>query len=841
MKKLLLVALLLVVCSFIGCGGSGGSTPPPSTPTLVGIQVTPANPSVAPGAIQQFTATGSFSDGTTKSLTSTANWLSSAPAVATINTAGVATGVTGGTTTISASSGGITGSTTLTVANPLVSIAVTPSAIALAPGATQQYTAIGTFADKTTQDLTATATWQSSSSTIASISSPGGLATAVAPGNVTISATSNGITGSASLTVNNPLVSIAVTPANPSVAPLTKQSFTATGTYLDSAALPPQDITTAVTWASSNPAAATISNSPGSQGIATVLNSPGQTTNISATMGSISGSTQLTVKNVTIQSILVTPVNPTISLALQQQFTATATLSDGSQQDITNSVNWTSGDTSKVTIAQNSGLATAVGVTSTPVTITATFTPNGVSGSTNVTVNAASLLSIAISPANVTTLAQRTSQQFSATGTFTNGSTRDITNQVKWASSDTTLASVGANTGLVIAQPVTNQHNSVNITATLSPAAPQTQTLDITNATPTSVTVTPVSATIQPGAIQIFHATGVFTFGPAQDISRDCSWTSSDTTKALVTGPGRVQGVASTGSTPVVITATFSGAYSGIANLSVSSASLVSIALVPNQINLTPGATSSSIQAIGTYSDSSTANLSGVVNWTSSDTTVVKVAGGVAVGQGPGNATVKATDPATGVFGTSQVVVTASPLTAINITPLNPTTYVGVAIQLAAIGTAGSQQINLTSSATWASSNPAVATVSNANSRQGIVTGVGTGSATITAVFAGITGTTVPPLNVSSATITKLVITPVNPTLAVGSNLQFKATGTFSDGKTVDLTSQVTWNSSAPNVAPINTTGLASGAVAGTTTISASFTQAGQTTAVSDQTTLTVQ
>ena len=65
MKKLVLVVLLMGVTLFVGCGGGssnsggGGNT----TPTLVSISVTPANPSIGVKATQQFTATGSYSDG----------------------------------------------------------------------------------------------------------------------------------------------------------------------------------------------------------------------------------------------------------------------------------------------------------------------------------------------------------------------------------------------------------------------------------------------------------------------------------------------------------------------------------------------------------------------------------------------------------------------------------------------------------------------------------------------------------------------------------------------------------------------------------------------------------
>jgi hypothetical protein len=82
---------------------------------LVSIAVTPANPSIAQGHTQQFTATGTYSDGSTQDLTATVTWASATTSVATISSAGLATGVGGGTSTISATQSGVSGSTVLTV------------------------------------------------------------------------------------------------------------------------------------------------------------------------------------------------------------------------------------------------------------------------------------------------------------------------------------------------------------------------------------------------------------------------------------------------------------------------------------------------------------------------------------------------------------------------------------------------------------------------------------------------------------------------------------------------------------------------------------------------------
>ena len=83
--------------------------------TLVSIAVTPANPSIAAGGAQQFTATGTYSDNSTQNLTSSVTWSSTNASVATIDGAGLATAIAAGSTPIQATSGTITGSTTLAV------------------------------------------------------------------------------------------------------------------------------------------------------------------------------------------------------------------------------------------------------------------------------------------------------------------------------------------------------------------------------------------------------------------------------------------------------------------------------------------------------------------------------------------------------------------------------------------------------------------------------------------------------------------------------------------------------------------------------------------------------
>jgi uncharacterized protein YjdB len=172
---------------------------------LIAISVGPSNSTIQPGGTQQYTATGTFgpTGATTEDVTQQVTWSSSNPAIATINSAGLATGIADGTVTISASSQNLTASTSLSVGNQtatLTSIAVTPANTTLAAGATQQFTATATFSNGTTSDITSSATWASSSTTVATISTTG-LATALAAGRATITATSGTISGNTTLTV----------------------------------------------------------------------------------------------------------------------------------------------------------------------------------------------------------------------------------------------------------------------------------------------------------------------------------------------------------------------------------------------------------------------------------------------------------------------------------------------------------------------------------------------------------------------------------------------------------------------------------------------------------------
>ncbi len=84
----------------------------------------------------------------------------------------------------------------------------------------------------------------------------------------------------------------------------------------------------------------------------------------------------------------------------------------------------------------------------------------------------------------------------------------------------------------------------------------------------------------------------------------------------------------------------------------------------------------------------------------------------------------------------------------------------------------------------------------------------------------------VPLAGCSNSIVDSITVSPTTQALSVGQTVQFKATGVFThrttSSTTQDLTNQVTWTSSVPAIATVNSSGLATAISAGTTTITAS-------------------
>ncbi len=620
----------------------------------------------------------------------------------------------GGSSSSNSNSSGVTPPP---VTPTLSSLQISPAKISLGPGASQQFKATGTYSDGSSRDLSSSVQWSSSDGTVASVSTSG-VATAVGAGVATLTAASGKMQASATLEVTSAasnLVSIAVTPAASSLPVNTSQQYTATGTYSDGST---SDLTTLVAWSSSAVSIAKIDPFGMASGV-----SAGSAT-ISAKLGSITGSTGLNVTAPTISSIVVTPDDLTLGIGIAQQYTATAVYSDGSTQDLTSGVNWSSSATSVATI-NGSGLLTTAGAGSSTITASVGL----LTDTTTLTVVPAHLISIAVSPSPVS-LARGTAQQFAATGSFDDGSTQLLTS-VTWSSGNQSVVTVDAN-GMATAVGT----GSASVTAS-SGAVSGNASVTVTGATLVSLAVTPANSTMPSGTTKQMTATGTFSDSSKQDVTATALWSSSTPAAATINSHGLVTSVANGTTT---LTASI-GSVSGSTLLTVSAVKLVSIAILPANPRIQRH-TTIQFTAVGTFSDSSTgSNLAGLV-WTASPPRIASMRGsGLVFGKKSGSATITASS--SGVKGTTSLTVGSGTLNSIAVTPVNPNVALGTGQQFTATGaySDGTHQ-DITSKAHWSSSHASVATIANAPSVAGLASTVGVGNTVIGANSGGTSGST---------------------------------------------------------------------------------------------------
>lgn len=189
---LAIVAGILMITA-AACGSDGHSQGPtaPTAGTVTAVVVTSASTS---GAAFQLSAMAQMSDGTARDVTRAASWESSNPVLATISSTGMVSVVGSGELDARATYHSATGSLHLLVATLPVST-VTVSGAPSSSSSPFQLTATARLVDGSLQDVTRSATWESSN-TLASIS-PSGYVTILGNGDVDLRATYQGVTGSA--------------------------------------------------------------------------------------------------------------------------------------------------------------------------------------------------------------------------------------------------------------------------------------------------------------------------------------------------------------------------------------------------------------------------------------------------------------------------------------------------------------------------------------------------------------------------------------------------------------------------------------------------------------------
>ncbi len=688
-------------------------------PNLQSITISPSAPSVAKGLTQQFIATGHLASGQTIDITGAVTWTSSKPTIASIDANGLATTVTVGSTVITASLQGISSAANTLTVTPaaLLTISLTPVSPSLAKGLTQQFAALGTYTDGTTASLTNQVTWASDTPGVATITSRGFVQT-LAVGTSNITATLGGVSSAPDPVTVLPaaLVSIAITPLTPTVAKGLTLQFIATGTYTDNTTA---DVSSQVTWISSIRNVASINPN----GLATAKQIG--TTKVSAFLGSINTTAvSFVVTAPSLVSLVLTANTLNLAKGLSEKFTATGTYTDGTVTDLSSQVAW--GSTSPaIASIDSTGLTKSLSVGTTNISATL----NGLTTSpSTLTITPPALASISVSP-NSPSLALGLSQQFTATGVYTDGSTSDLTNQVTWMSDAPVFATISA-TGLAPSLST----GATNITATLNGLSSGFDTMLVTDPALVSIAVGPANPTVAAGLKQQFTAMGIYSDGTQQDVTNQVTWSTGNGLVAHISTTGLASSSTIGGST---ITATV-GSVSKSTNLTVLSPALASIVINPGDTSIGKGL-AFQYHADGVYTDGSHKDLTSSVAWSSSNSALAPITpGGLTGGAALGQLTISASFG--GVTGNAALTVTPATVTSITIQPNVLSLPFGSKLQYHAVaiftdGTTG----NVDSQVTWSTSNSSLISISP----NGLATsGSASGAAFIGAVLGDLKQTT---------------------------------------------------------------------------------------------------
>ena len=672
---------------------------------------------------------------------------------------------------------------------PVSQLIIIPHTVTLQLNQDQDFVAVGLSAAGDTTP--STVSWDVTGGTITDMGASGGRHYGQyhggTCGSFKVAATSHPdrTTDTATVTVAGcvaPVAAVTVSPAAPTVqvgqtAQLTATPRDATGNPLTGRV---------ITWQSSNGAVASVNGS----GLVTAVATGAAT--ITATSEGQSGTAVVTVSNVPVASVTVTPASASVQQGATVQLTATPRDANGTALS-GRVVTWGSNNTAVATVS-GSGLVSGAGAGS----ATITATSEGQSGTAAITVTAPTgQLAIGDSvQATVSTWVRNIAQPPADPATGTPPSV--IGTQ-----------SAGAR-GVVDSGPVLNTtpggdgaiRYHVLFAAAPSGWVVQDYLAKIVPTVPVAaVTVTPASVSVLQGQTVQLTATPRDANGNPLT-GRVITWQSSDNTIATVNGSGLVSGVAAGG--PVTMTATSEG-QSGTATVTVTVAPVAAVTVSPSAANI---AITGTVQLTATPRDANGNPLTGrAISWSSSNNNIATVNGsGLVTGVTAGSVTITATSE--GQSGTASITVAGAPVASVTVTPPSASVPAGQTVQLTATLKDANGNVLTGRTVTWASNNTTVATV-NSN---GLVTTKVAGSATITATSEGQSGTaaiTVTPVPVASVTVT-----PATAGVAVGSTVQLTATPKDANGN--PLTGRVvTWQSSNNAIASVNGSGLVSGVAAG--------------------------
>jgi uncharacterized protein YjdB len=242
----------------------------------------------------------------------------------------------------------------------------------------------------------------------------------------------------------------------------------------------------------------------------------------------------------------VTPSALSLVSGQSVQLTVTRRFSGGATEDVTGRVTYASSSKDVAAVLESPRGRVVAGTEPGSVLIRVTDPTSDATAVAAFTVTLPRIESIEVSPSPAIVMTRGSNRKFTAIARYTNQTTKDVTAQVLWSSTNEAAAVVGngpADKGLVLAVAP----GDTTILATDSETRVQGRsTVFVTGQAPQlkALVVTPNPGIVGVSANVQFSALGVLSDGSSRDLTTDVKWASSRTDLATVDANGRVTGVA---------------------------------------------------------------------------------------------------------------------------------------------------------------------------------------------------------------------------------------------------------------------------------------------------------
>ena len=328
-----------------------------------------------------------------------------------------------------------------------------------------------------------------------------------------------------------------------------------------------------------------------------------------------------------------------------------------------------------------------------------------------------------------------------------------------------------------------------------------------TTGTVSTITLSPQSLTLGVGSSVALDVELLDGAGQPLNVTT-VFWSSSDPNIARVSSSGLVTALLPGA---VQISATVQG-KSAVANVVVAPLSVVSVQISSVELRLTTG---ERVQLTASARDASGAPLIGrAIAWTVGNTAIADVdSTGAVTARAPGGTTITASSEGRSV--SAAVFVTSVPVASIVLTPSSTQIVEGQTTQLRAETRSASGVVLTGRTITYSSANSAVASVSSS----GLVTGVSTGSTTITTSSEGRTATAA--IVVTARPVNGIVVSPSQLSLIAGQTVALAVQVTDAAGNVLNGR-PVTYRSDNTVIVAVSSSGVVSAVAPGSTTVTVS-------------------